>query len=337
MPREYSREKRSPFDSTTTSKRKYHEGSEDSQPAKKKKIHPPKHEHNHPSVNELKKRIRDVKRLLNRVDLPADARIVQERALAGYEKDLEDELARRHRSQMIKKYHFVRFLGMRIRLQFDDDLELIWTIADRKAASKDLKRLLRREQEISNSDLDPAAKKEKIAALAGKIHAAQVNHNYTIYYPLTQKYVALYAEQKKKKKESTTQSEKPNEPEAEVVSKLIYDTTGERPPMWRVVEKCMEDGTLDLLREGKLDDGEGEKSSQVSEQKKSKKSADEDQPARNKPSKEKVSDKASGKSRKAEGKQDRKPNRSAAMEGAYWSANELNDDDNESDGGFFEE
>lgn len=113
MPREFSREKRAHSDSTTTSKRKYHEGSEDSQPAKKKKVHPPKHEHNYPSVNELKKRIRDVKRLLNRVDLPADARIVQERALAGYEEDLEDELARRHRSQMIKKYHFVRFLGTR--------------------------------------------------------------------------------------------------------------------------------------------------------------------------------------------------------------------------------
>lgn len=317
MPREFSREKRAHSDSTTTSKRKYHEGSEDSQPAKKKKVHPPKHEHNYPSVNELKKRIRDVKRLLNRVDLPADARIVQERALAGYEKDLEDELARRHRSQMIKKYHFVRFL-------------------DRKAASKDLKRLLRREQEISNSDLDPAAKKEKLAALAGKIHAAQVNHNYTIYYPLTQKYVALYAEQKKKKKESSAQSEKPSEPEAEVASKLIYDTTGERPPMWRVVEKCMEDGTLDLLREGKLDGSEGEKSSQAPEQKKSKKSTDDDQYARNKSSTEKVSDKPSGKSRKSGGKQDRKPKRSAAMDGAYWSANEHDDDDNESDGGFFE-
>ncbi|KAF7177505.1 hypothetical protein CNMCM7691_005798 [Aspergillus felis] len=314
MPREYSREKRSSSDPTTTSKRKYQEGSEDSQP-RKKKILPPKHEHNHPSVNELKKRIRDVKRLLNRVDLPADARIVQERALAGYEKDLEDELARRHRSQMIKKYHFVRFL-------------------DRKAASKDLKRLLRREQEISNSDLDPATKEEKLAALAGKIHAAHVNHNYTIYYPLTQKYVALYAEDKKKKKESSAQSEKPNEPDAEVASKLIYETTGERPPIWRVVEKCMEDGTLDLLREGKLDGAEDEKSSQAPEQKKSKKSKDEDQHARNKSIKEKVS---SGKSRKSEAKTDRKPKRSSAMEGASWSANEHNDDDNESDGGFFEE
>lgn len=79
---------------------------------KKKPIRPAPKEHKYPSVNELKRRIRDVKRLLNRADLPADARIVQERALAGYEKDLEEELKRRNRSEMIKKYHFVRFLGM---------------------------------------------------------------------------------------------------------------------------------------------------------------------------------------------------------------------------------
>ena len=72
----------------------------------------------HPSVNELKRRVRDVKRLLNRVDLPADARIVQERALAGYEKDLQAELDRRERSEMIKRYHFVRFLGMSFQFFF---------------------------------------------------------------------------------------------------------------------------------------------------------------------------------------------------------------------------
>lgn len=70
------------------------------------------HAHMYPSVNELKKRIRDVKRLLNRVDLPADLRVVQERALSGYENDLEEETNRRKRSDMIKRYHFVRFLGM---------------------------------------------------------------------------------------------------------------------------------------------------------------------------------------------------------------------------------
>jgi hypothetical protein len=72
----------------------------------------PKPEKEYPSINDLKKRIRDVKRLLNKVDLSADARILQERALAGYEQDLADETTRRERSSLIKKYHFVRFLGM---------------------------------------------------------------------------------------------------------------------------------------------------------------------------------------------------------------------------------
>jgi hypothetical protein len=66
------------------------------------------------SINDLKRRIRDVKRLLNKPDLPADKRIIQERALKGYEKELADEEGRRERSKMIKKYHFVRFLGMQI-------------------------------------------------------------------------------------------------------------------------------------------------------------------------------------------------------------------------------
>lgn len=78
----------------------------------KKKVQATHKEHNYPSVNELKRRIRDVRRLLSRNDLAADTRIVQERALSGYERDLQDEMERRARSQMIKKYHFVRFLGM---------------------------------------------------------------------------------------------------------------------------------------------------------------------------------------------------------------------------------
>ena len=96
-------------------KRKHREASEDVPAPLKKKIQlavQNRKENDYPSVNELKRRIRDVKRLLNREDLPADVRIIQERALSGYEKDLEDEMQRRDRSQMIKKYHFVRFLGM---------------------------------------------------------------------------------------------------------------------------------------------------------------------------------------------------------------------------------
>lgn len=83
-----------------------------SQPARKyKDKFAPRPEKEYPSINDLKKRIRDVKRLLNKQDLSADARILQERALEGYQNDLEEETNRRERSQLIKKYHFVRFLG----------------------------------------------------------------------------------------------------------------------------------------------------------------------------------------------------------------------------------
>lgn len=125
-----------------SSKRKSRDGSDDIKPRKKQHRHASveedfsgddevprtkssnkfkakaagRNEKEYPSVNELKKRIRDVKRLLNKKDLPADARVLQERALAGYEQDLDEELARRERSHMIKKYHFVRFLGMPLNL-----------------------------------------------------------------------------------------------------------------------------------------------------------------------------------------------------------------------------
>lgn len=118
MPRDRSRSQ-SPVstsrpyrDRSDPPKRKYHRDGDAEQHHSRKKLQLPKKDHKYPSVNELKKRIRDAKRLLNKPDLPVDARIVQERALKGYEQDLEDETKRRERSAMIKKYHFVRFLGM---------------------------------------------------------------------------------------------------------------------------------------------------------------------------------------------------------------------------------
>ncbi|KAJ6171904.1 hypothetical protein N7470_000971 [Penicillium chermesinum] len=173
-------------------------------------------EKEYPSVNELKKRIRDVKRLLAKGTLPADARVLQERALAGYEQDLAEETARRQRSHMIKKYHFVRFL-------------------DRKTATKQLNRLLRREK---NLDLDSKEKDR----LQRKIHEARVNLNYTIYCPLPEKYISLYPKRDAKTDTKTDGDASDPKPESE----------GPKPPLWSVVEKCMEEGTLDDLREGRM-------------------------------------------------------------------------------------
>ena len=64
------------------------------------------------SVNPLKKKIRDITRLLERSeDLPPGVRIEHERALASYKQDLVAADDEKRRQKMIKKYHMVRFFG----------------------------------------------------------------------------------------------------------------------------------------------------------------------------------------------------------------------------------
>lgn len=64
------------------------------------------------SVNALKSKIRDVKRVLEHAQkLPLDVRIEKERALAGYSQDLEKAENEKEKQRMIKKYHMVRFFG----------------------------------------------------------------------------------------------------------------------------------------------------------------------------------------------------------------------------------
>jgi hypothetical protein len=66
------------------------------------------------SVNAIKKRIRDVTRRLERSEtLPANIRIEDERALAAFQQELASAKAEKIRQKMIKKYHMVRFFGMR--------------------------------------------------------------------------------------------------------------------------------------------------------------------------------------------------------------------------------
>lgn len=64
-------------------------------------------------INRLKTKIRDTTRLLNRSEkLPPDVQIETERALAGYQHDLEQANKLKRKKQMIKKYHMVRFFGL---------------------------------------------------------------------------------------------------------------------------------------------------------------------------------------------------------------------------------
>lgn len=92
----------------------------DSAPPRQRQAHPSSRPRNKISqgskslsINRLKIKIRDTTRLLNRSEkLPPDVQIEKERALAGYQLDLEKANKMKRKKQMIKKYHMVRFFGL---------------------------------------------------------------------------------------------------------------------------------------------------------------------------------------------------------------------------------
>ena len=174
----------------------------------------------HKSVNPLKSKIRDLERLLARSEhLPAGVKIEKERALAGYKQDLEQAMHGKQRQHMISKYHKVRFF-------------------ERQKATRALRKVQKQLLDDSDQRIEDEARK-------ASVHAAQVDVNYTIYYPLTEKYVSLFPLEKRASDKNVSQSPETGK-DVSIEGKMV------RPPMWAIVERCMEEGTLDQLREGKL-------------------------------------------------------------------------------------
>lgn len=317
---------------------------------KRKPSHAAPKEHKYPSVNELKRRIRDVKRLLNRVDLPADARVVQERALAGYEKELQDELNRRQKSEMISRYHFVRFL-------------------ERKTATKELKRLLRREKQLQDSNMPSPSREDELKHLSQRIHTAQINLNYTIYFPLTEKYISLYPNKKLRKsttdgddrEEETQQQQKKDdtgasdsETQSNTNTNETHTTkettttnaknTDEKPPMWYVIEKCTKKGqeTLDLLRDGKLKlnlegDNSTSNTTTITTSTVNKKKQQESHISEKKKRDARAESAAKQKSSSSKNTRNRAERRRDDAKHVHIGHGKQKDSDEESDGGFFEE
>lgn len=165
--------------------------------------------------------------------------------------------------------------------------------------------------------------------LDARLRVARVNLNYTIYYPLTEKYISIYAEKKKKGKEDGQDKdgdqdmEEEEEQERQGEDGLSASATAEKLAMWQKVEKCMEDGTLDLLREGQLGlNGEkesGKKESAESSKSRSKKGAAE--------KKSSTKEKADVKASRAEPRKGKSTKHSVPTPA---------DEGDESDGGFFE-
>ena len=198
-----------------------------SKPAKKpRRFEPPvqRKQAHASSVNAIKKRVRDVTRKLERAeDLPADVRAEDERALAAYQQELASAQAEKTRQKMIKKYHMVRFFGKSVSSKMEVPADQF--IAERQKATRLLKKLRKR--------LLAAESTEEVETLKAQMHVAEVDLNYTQYCPLSEVYVSLYPP----KVSSSNDADSSNEVESKP-----------KPPMWGEVEKCMEDGTLNRLR-----------------------------------------------------------------------------------------
>lgn len=66
--------------------------------------------------------------------------------------------------------------------------------------------------------------------------------NYTLYHPLEEKYIGIFPRQ-----DPPEESEHMDGP-----PKTIAQPPQEKPAMWTIVEACMSNGTLQELRDGKL-------------------------------------------------------------------------------------
>lgn len=192
------------------------------------------------SVNALKSNIRSVTRVLEHAqNLPLDVRIEKERALAGYKQDLEKVQHEKERQRMIKKYHMVRFFGQSWPTHPNCRPTLIDQSTERQKATRNLKKLRTR---LSSSQRNSPEEQE---TLDREIHNAEVDLNYTLYHPLTQKYSSLFPRK---------ETQEPLHGTATSASKTMQ-ARQDKPAMWAVVESCMENGTLQALRDGNLRTG----------------------------------------------------------------------------------
>ena len=107
-------------------------------------------------------------------------------------------------------------------------------IPERQKATRILKKIKKRLEETEEGTAE-------YDNLLAEVHNAEVDVNYTLFHPLDERYQGLYPhDQGRNTKGDEVAAERSKK---EVVSKPRY---------WAVVEQCMQDGTLDALREGKL-------------------------------------------------------------------------------------
>ncbi|KIW15243.1 hypothetical protein PV08_05288 [Exophiala spinifera] len=189
--------------------------------------------------NNRSTRIHSLRNLLGKkADLPMTVRHEKERELAALLLEQEKAEVTQNARRNLQRYHFVRFM-------------------ERQKATRALKKLVK----LRSS---PSYKDEYKKKLENMIHEAEVDVAYTQYAPLGEKYISLYVggESQVDKKEVAKKTyailDTSQRDEFRAISdelaQIVRTASGVKPPLWYEVEKYMAEGQdkLNALREGRL-------------------------------------------------------------------------------------
>lgn len=130
----------------------------------------------------IKKKIRDITRLLSKDTLPADVKIANERALKTLKLELDKVQNDNKTKKLAARYHKVRFFEKKKAIRFY------------KKSEKAIKEI---ESEIADCKEDEVEKmkelKKKLKKEKRVFEHCKVDLAYVINFPKTEKYIALYA------------------------------------------------------------------------------------------------------------------------------------------------
>ncbi|KAG0128236.1 hypothetical protein HOY82DRAFT_622625 [Tuber indicum] len=119
------------------------------------------------STTHLKKKVRDLQRLLNNPSssLPADVRLESERALSAFQSELSSVQSAAKERRIAKRYHMVRFF-------------------ERQKATRKLRKVER--------ELEKVGGENGMAEAEKKVYEARLDLNYIMHYPPGEKYISLF-------------------------------------------------------------------------------------------------------------------------------------------------
>lgn len=128
----------------------------------------------------LKKRIRDIERLLKKDNLKADVRIGNERALKALKVELENTQLNLKAKNLAKKYHMVRFF-------------------EKKKAIRKYNQAKKQVEEVSKTEVKKDIKKARKL-----LKHCEIDVFYVILFPKTEKYISLYPNSKQEDEKTLT-------------------------------------------------------------------------------------------------------------------------------------